>query len=137
MIYFDLFNLDKTKFFIDDNQLTETFFTLQQKAHPDCADQTLFTEDLCRTINEAYKILKDPFKRAQYMIDCLSNETETTDTDQALLAEMLDYQETATPDQRITDTQIIYEDFADAIKDHNLTHARYLAKKLSYMKRFT
>ncbi|KAK5738367.1 hypothetical protein LTR17_006086 [Elasticomyces elasticus] len=51
-------------------QLRKEFLQLQAKAHPDLmpADQKRHAEGLSSLINEAYRTLQDPLKRAQYLL---------------------------------------------------------------------
>lgn len=54
----------------DLKQLRKEFLQLQAKAHPDLAphDQKRHAEALSMRINEAYKTLQDPLRRAQYLL---------------------------------------------------------------------
>lgn len=54
----------------DLKQLRKEFLQLQAKAHPDLApaSQKRHAEALSARINEAYKTLQDPLKRAQYLL---------------------------------------------------------------------
>ena len=54
----------------DLRQLRREFLQLQAKAHPDLASsgQKKQAEALSTRINEAYKVLQDPLKRAQYLL---------------------------------------------------------------------
>jgi molecular chaperone HscB len=51
-------------------QLRKEFLQLQAKAHPDLApaEQKRQAEALSMRINEAYKTLQDPLRRAQYLL---------------------------------------------------------------------
>ncbi|KAK5117544.1 hypothetical protein LTR62_004966 [Meristemomyces frigidus] len=54
----------------DLKQLRKEFLQLQSKAHPDLApaNQKRQAEALSSRVNEAYKVLQDPLKRAQYLL---------------------------------------------------------------------
>ncbi|KAF2770318.1 Co-chaperone Hsc20 [Teratosphaeria nubilosa] len=60
----------KSPFSPDLKQLRKEFLQLQAKAHPDLApdNQKRQAEALSARINEAYKALQDPLKRAQYLL---------------------------------------------------------------------
>ena len=57
-------------FIPDLRQLRKEFLQLQSKAHPDLArpGQKRQAEALSMRVNEAYKVLQDPLKRAQYLL---------------------------------------------------------------------
>ena len=87
-------------FAIDLQQLKREFLQLQAKAHPDRhagADKAR-AEGTSALINEAYKTLQDPLRRAQYLlslqgIDVAEDETAKVD-DPELLGEVLEVRET-------------------------------------------
>ncbi|EME49389.1 hypothetical protein DOTSEDRAFT_103197, partial [Dothistroma septosporum NZE10] len=60
----------RASFTPDLKQLRKEFLQLQAKAHPDLAPtaQKRRAEALSARINEAYKTLQDPLKRAQYLL---------------------------------------------------------------------
>ncbi len=72
MNYFQLFGLEP-KFAIDAKKLAQTYQQLQKSVHPDrfahasSQDQTLAVQK-SSMINDAYQILKNPLKRAEYML---------------------------------------------------------------------
>ncbi|KAK4996886.1 molecular chaperone [Elasticomyces elasticus] len=87
-------------FEIDLKALRQEFLQLQSKAHPDLhpADQKRRAEALSSRINEAYKTLQDPLRRAQYLLslrglDVAEDETAKVD-DPDLLMEVLETRET-------------------------------------------
>ncbi len=70
--YFELFGL-KTDFLLDISQLSEAFQQLQKTAHPDkfahaSSQEQLLAVQKSAIINEAYQTLKDPLKRAEYLL---------------------------------------------------------------------
>eukprot|EP01112_Ceratiomyxa_fruticulosa_P016178 TRINITY_DN4853_c0_g1_i4.p1 TRINITY_DN4853_c0_g1~~TRINITY_DN4853_c0_g1_i4.p1 ORF type:complete len:303 (-),score=62.41 TRINITY_DN4853_c0_g1_i4:72-980(-) len=70
--YFSIFGLP-FKFDIDPEMLASTFKKLQRKLHPDLytlksPNEQKFSEQQSIAINNAYKVLKDPYTRAQYML---------------------------------------------------------------------
>ena len=72
MNYFQLFALDE-HFDLDLNELSTVYQTLQKTVHPDrfahsSAQEQLIAVQKSSTINDAYQTLKDPLKRAEYML---------------------------------------------------------------------
>lgn len=72
MNYFQLFNLEQ-KFSIELDKLTERFQTLQRTVHPDKFAHATKQEQLMAVkkstlVNDAYQTLKNPIKRAEYML---------------------------------------------------------------------
>ena len=100
MDYFQLFHLTPT-FQQDAATLQAKFYALQQTAHPDNfvslpATAKQSATQLAALINDAYRTLKDPFKRALYLlklrgIDVLSE--TTTQLPQDVLIEQIELRE--------------------------------------------
>jgi len=70
--YFDLFALPHS-FSLDLSQLSSAFQALQKTAHPDkfahaSAQEQLLAVQKSATINDAYQTLKNPLKRAEYIL---------------------------------------------------------------------
>jgi len=70
--YFQLFGLSE-KFTLDNQKLSEVYQTLQKAAHPDRFAHASNQEQLVAVqksamINDAYQTLKNPLKRAAYML---------------------------------------------------------------------
>ncbi|KXT04634.1 hypothetical protein AC578_2097 [Pseudocercospora eumusae] len=88
----------KTSFSPDLKQLRKEFLQLQAKAHPDLApqDQKRRAEALSMRINEAYKTLQSPLRRAQYLLSQqgidVEDETAKLD-DSSLLMEVMEARE--------------------------------------------
>ena len=96
MNYFQLFGLAE-KFTIDNNQLSEVYQALQKKVHPDrfahASDQEqLLAVQKSAMINDAYQTLKNPLKRADYMLKLrgteVPNEQATISGNQFLMRQM-------------------------------------------------
>ncbi|MEW6982241.1 co-chaperone HscB [Colwelliaceae bacterium 6471] len=73
MNYFELFGLE-TQFKIDVNVLTEKYQSLQKTIHPDrfahaSKQEQLLAVQKSSMINDAFQTLKNPLKRAQYMLE--------------------------------------------------------------------
>lgn len=88
----------KAPFTPDLKQLRREFLQLQAKAHPDLApqDQKRHAEALSMRINEAYKTLQDPLRRAQYLLSRHDIDTEDESaklSDSELLMEVMEARE--------------------------------------------
>lgn len=82
----------------DLRQLRKEFLQLQSKAHPDLAppDQKRRAEALSMRINEAYKTLQDPLRRAQYLLAQRGIDVEDESaklSENALLMEVMEARE--------------------------------------------
>lgn len=136
-------------FKIDLVALRKEFFQLQAKSHPDLAPpgSKQEAENVSARINEAYRTLQDPLRRAQYIlrekgIDVVDDEAARIE-DQDLLMEVLEAREAieeaedeahledlkTTNDQRIADSILNLETLFN--KD-DLTLAQSEAVKLRY-----
>lgn len=72
MNYFQLFDME-TSFEVDLNQLSSTYQQLQKTVHPDrfahaSSQEQLIAVQKSAEINDAYQVLKEPLKRAEYML---------------------------------------------------------------------
>lgn len=72
MNYFKLFNLEQ-KFSIDIDNLSECYQTIQRTVHPDkfahaTKQQQLVAVKKSTLVNDAYQTLKNPLKRAEYIL---------------------------------------------------------------------
>lgn len=65
--HFEKFNL-KTSFLVDTKALEAAYLKLQQQFHPDVASNQTEAEINSILINQAYQILKNPIKRASYLL---------------------------------------------------------------------
>jgi len=98
--YFQLFGIEVT-FDVDLNQLSQTYQTLQKAVHPDrfahasSQDQLLAVQKSAE-INDAYQTLKQPLKRAEYILTLrgvdLPNEQHTFG-DTAFLMQQMELRE--------------------------------------------
>lgn len=78
--FFLLLNLPHT-FSVDQTRLTENYLSLQSRYHPDRAAHLDNATKACYSeasahINEAYHTLKDPLKRARYLLTLAGVDTE-------------------------------------------------------------
>ena len=72
MNYFQLFDIEAF-FDVDLNQLSQTYQTLQKAVHPDkfahaSAQEQLIAVQKSSQINDGYQTLKQPLKRAEYLL---------------------------------------------------------------------
>ena len=70
--YFQLFNIEAS-FDVDLNDLSQTYQTLQKAVHPDrfahaSSQEQLLAVQKSAEINDAYQTLKQPLKRAEYIL---------------------------------------------------------------------
>lgn len=70
--YFQLFDIEDS-FDIDLNQLSSTYQSLQKMVHPDrfahaSSQEQLLAVQKSAEINDAYQVLKNPLKRAEYLL---------------------------------------------------------------------
>ncbi|MFT5503123.1 MAG: molecular chaperone HscB [Gammaproteobacteria bacterium] len=98
--YFALFDIEPV-FDINPVQLREMHQTLQAEYHPDRhvmadAQQKRISVQNAATINDAYQTLKEPIKRARYLLGIngvdLGDENETT-SDMVFLMEQIEHRE--------------------------------------------
>ncbi|KAL8829286.1 MAG: hypothetical protein Q9191_002095 [Dirinaria sp. TL-2023a] len=136
-------------FAIDLERLKREFLQLQAKAHPDRhagADKAR-AEGTSALINEAYKTLQDPLRRAQYLlslqgIDVAEDETAKVE-DPELLGEVLEVREMIEAAEKEADLTELksengkrvgdsVETLADMFEEGNLDGAKSEAVKLKY-----
>jgi molecular chaperone HscB len=70
--YFGFFNLDRS-LNIDAGELQQRYYTLSRQIHPDCfqrgaANERQFALDATAILNDAYRTLRDPISRAEYVL---------------------------------------------------------------------
>lgn len=136
-------------FGVDLNALKKEFLQLQARAHPDLHPQAdkKRAEALSSRINEAYKTLQDPLRRAQYLLSLRGIEVAEDETakveDPELLMEVLEAREQieeaqteehlvdmkAANEKRIAESTKILE---RAFQDDDLQTAKSEAVKLRY-----
>jgi len=61
--YYDVLGVSKGA---DENEIKRAYRQLARKHHPDVADDKVNAETKFKEINEAYEVLSDPNKRANY-----------------------------------------------------------------------
>ena len=98
--YFELFGLPVT-YIVDSQALSERYRELQRVVHPDrftsaSAQEQRFSLQQATQVNEAFETLKDPLKRAQYLLGLHGINMEIgqeTTRDTAFLMEQLELRE--------------------------------------------
>src|SRR5262245_46755493 len=70
--YFDFFGLPR-KLNLDSKDLESRFYTLSKQWHPDrfaraSVEQRRLSENATATLNDGYRILKEPVSRAEYLL---------------------------------------------------------------------
>jgi molecular chaperone HscB len=92
----------ETSFDIDIDWLDQHYFNMQRNLHPDrfatsSAQEKSLSQQQATTINDAYETLKEPLRRADYMVDLLSADLLPDGcnlvNDQALLMETMELRE--------------------------------------------
>lgn len=106
----------------DLKQLRKEFLQLQGKAHPDLAPegQKRQAEALSSRINEAYKTLQDPLKRAQYLLSLQGIDVEDESaklSENALLMEVMEAREAVEEVEREEDLTSIRAENDERIAD--------------------
>ncbi|WP_456405387.1 co-chaperone HscB [Thiolapillus sp.] len=120
--HFELFGLP-VGFIVDGSALAERYRDLQRVVHPDryangsAQEQRLALQQATR-INEAYEILKDPVKRAQYLLSLhgidMQAEKETT-RDTAFLMEQLQLREELENARQANDPELVLDELMGRI----------------------
>lgn len=99
--YFSLFSIEPI-FAVDVAALEQKYFALQRQYHPDRfvgkpEEERRRALNLSMQVNDAYHILKDPLKRAQYLLSLngiqVNGEKDTIKPTQPLLIELMELRE--------------------------------------------
>jgi molecular chaperone HscB len=155
--FFELFGLP-IDFNIDDNLMHDNHQKLQSAFHPDrfvngtAQEKRLAVQKAC-WINEAYETLKDPVKRARYMLEVgglpMNDDHETT-ADTAFLMEQIELREemdqcrTCKDPMRSCDhitgklvqrSKEYSADFESFYEQGSLEDARQVSKKMQFVQR--
>ncbi|MCW9033113.1 MAG: Fe-S protein assembly co-chaperone HscB [Alphaproteobacteria bacterium] len=140
---------------IDESELDLKYFELQRMLHPDRfvakggAEKAL-SQQQAISLNDAYETLKDPQRRADYMVHLFGTEVLPEGcnlvNDQELLMEAMEMREALleaeTADEVMSvgqrafdDIKICIEDLADAFDLHNYGEACRLTTRLKYLQK--
>lgn len=90
--FFELLNQEVT-FNIDLSKLETHFIEAQKQAHPDNSQNTPEAAYKSAEINQAYMVLKDPFKRASYILSLKDISADDTPVSAAFLMQQMDIRE--------------------------------------------
>eukprot|EP00471_Norrisiella_sphaerica_P000362 CAMPEP_0184487750 /NCGR_PEP_ID=MMETSP0113_2-20130426/10312_1 /TAXON_ID=91329 /ORGANISM="Norrisiella sphaerica, Strain BC52" /LENGTH=146 /DNA_ID=CAMNT_0026870147 /DNA_START=351 /DNA_END=791 /DNA_ORIENTATION=- len=131
-------------------QLEMHYKRMQQKYHPDQyatkpqSEQAIAAAE-SSSINAAYDVLKDPLRRARYLLDTSNEDEEGTVTDPELLMKVMEYQEridgssnqkelTEIRDEIESRYEKAIQDISEAFSAGNPEDAREKINCLSYFK---
>src|SRR5262245_43106287 len=80
------------RFALDEAELERNYLARSREVHPDLAGESADTLDQSARLNQAYGTLKDPFRRAEYLLTLTGGPgpTEVTQPPAAFLEEMLE-----------------------------------------------
>ena len=97
MNYFDVFGLPK-RLNLDLKHLERTFHELSRKYHPDyfttaSADDRLRALQMTATLNDAYRTLRHPVRRVEYLVEIEGFKPDGSKVPQSLLMEVFEINE--------------------------------------------
>jgi molecular chaperone HscB len=97
MNYFEVFELEAT-LNLDLNELERKFHQLSRRCHPDFHTSSPPEEreralEMTALLNDAYRTLREPSKRAEYLVRSKGFEVDGSKVPQALLAEVFEINE--------------------------------------------
>ncbi|MDR0805651.1 MAG: co-chaperone HscB [Enterobacteriaceae bacterium] len=137
MDYFTLFNLP-VRFNLETSALSSRYQELQRQYHPDRYATASESEKLqsiqqAATINDAYQTLKNPLRRAEYMLSLhgidVRNEQQTMH-DTAFLMEQLELREELDAIERKADAESALSAFSQRVKKMTLARNEQLIQQL-------
>ncbi|RAU21467.1 Fe-S protein assembly co-chaperone HscB [Paramagnetospirillum kuznetsovii] len=140
-------------FDIDQDQLQTQYFGFQRRLHPDrfaakSAREKALSQSQATALNEAYETLKDPLKRAAYLLGLLGHPVDLTAcgtiNDRELLMEQMEKREAlseATTPEQVAKLAMENESEVIACQCHisaafnsgNLDEASHLSIRLKYL----
>lgn len=143
----------KPTFDLDLDELERQYFGFQRRLHPDrfaakSAKERALSQQQATALNEAYETLKDPLKRAAYLLDLLGHKVDLTAcgtiNDRELLMEQMEKREAiAEADGIEAITRLSAEADADvlacqchisaALNAHDMEQAVHLTIRLKYL----
>ncbi len=91
---FELFNLP-TRYSVDQSALESAFLRLSRLLHPDyftlaSPEQQQLSEHYSSRLNEAYRVLRDPYARCEYLLKLLAPENVDAEAGQKLSPDFLE-----------------------------------------------
>jgi molecular chaperone HscB len=120
--FFELLQIPRS-FEVDTKLLNENYFRLQREFHP---DKTRDNGVKSALLNEAYKALKNPLKRAEYMVG------KDLKACPALLLEIMEYRENGDIAQAQKEVGDLYKKFSSA----NDADRKEIFVKIKYLTKF-
>ena len=140
-------------FDVDQDQLQKQYFGFQRRLHPDrfaakSSKEKALSQSQATALNEAYETLKDPLKRAAYLLTLLGHPVDLTAcgtiNDRELLMEQMEKREAlaeATTTEQVAKLAMENESEVIACQCHisaafnaqNLEEAGHLAIRLKYL----
>ncbi len=138
---------------LDTDDLERQYFGFQRRLHPDrfaakSAKERALSQQQATQLNEAYETLKDPLKRAAYLLELLGNKVDLTGcgtiSDPVLLMEQMEKREAieeATTPEAITklsaqaDAEVLAAQchISAAFNANDLGKAAHLTTRLKYL----
>ncbi len=139
--YFECFGLE-VDFDIDIDLLDNKYLELQSKQHPDCfygvnKELKNFVHSGSVLINEAYRTLKSPLKRAEYLLSLMFKKYDSIKPTQDILVEAMEMREKAKnsdPFLSMTYDECI-ENIRNAFSKGDLVGMSYQTMRLKYITR--
>jgi molecular chaperone HscB len=138
---FEFFNL-KITVFINEAELNDRYQAILENLHPDnfVNDEKFMqtsAEKLSAFANEAYQILKDPFKRCLAALNAKEWPIDETVTDNDFLMEMMELQEMAEKDYNLKPffDDALYK-LENALQNNDKHKALEAYNRLSFLKRY-
>ncbi|GKX63988.1 co-chaperone HscB [Pragia fontium] len=137
MDYFTLFNLP-VHFNVDTSTLSSRYQELQRQYHPDryataAESERLKSVQQAATINDAYQTLKDPLRRAEYLLSLhdidVRNEQQTM-RDTAFLMEQLELREELDAIERKPDAESVLSAFSQRVEKMTRQRSEQLIQQL-------
>jgi molecular chaperone HscB len=143
----------RATFDVDLDELERQYFGFQRRLHPDrfaakTPKERALSQSQATALNEAYETLKDPLKRAAYLLELLGHKVDLTAcgtiSDKSLLMEQMekreaiaeaDSVETATKLSAAADTDVLSCQchISAAINGQNMVEAVHLTIRLKYL----
>lgn len=96
--YFDIYGFQTNPLNLDKSEISELYLTLSKRIHPDFfinasteeIELSIFYSEL---VNNGYKVLKNPFKRARYFLTINDSLNETKEIPKEVIDDVFDIQE--------------------------------------------
>jgi molecular chaperone HscB len=135
--HFQLFSLE-AHFTLDLNALSQAYQNLQKAVHPDkfahaSSQEQLVSVQKSAQINDAYQILKDPLKRAEYLLTLrgvdMPNEQHTFG-DTAFLMRQMELREMLDDVKQASDQESALEAAQEELSEEYLQHFNQMQQQI-------